>query len=122
MPVEGVLNPVDGMQSEPGWPQIILHVYRRPPGEEGAAIVPERSEDEGEGSGGLCCRRGRLSPNNCSRYLHADRPHLACRPEALSRPKSGTAREGASLSAPAQRFLPVLSAVEKEASQAGHVA
>ncbi len=25
-----------GMQSEPGWPQIILHVYRRPPGEEGA--------------------------------------------------------------------------------------
>jgi len=24
------------MQSEPGWPQIILHVYRRPPGEEGA--------------------------------------------------------------------------------------
>ena len=25
-----------GMQSEPGWPRIILDVYPRPPGEEGA--------------------------------------------------------------------------------------
>ena len=25
-----------GMQSEPGWPRIILAVYPRPPGEEGA--------------------------------------------------------------------------------------
>ena len=37
MPVEGVLNPINSMQSEPGWPRIILCVYPRPPGEEGAA-------------------------------------------------------------------------------------
>ena len=63
MPVEGAtrapLIAEVGMQSEPGWPWIILAVYPRPPGEEGAASVPERSEAEGEGSSRLRRWRGR---------------------------------------------------------------
>ncbi len=70
MPVEGVLNLINSMQSEPRRPEIIHgdtppkakereecphiggHVVKRAP-------MTSASESEGGGSGGLCCRRGR---------------------------------------------------------------
>jgi hypothetical protein len=50
-----------GMQSEPGWPRIILDVYPRPPGEEGA---PDRDSFMRTGRTCMSTRSPFFMPNN----------------------------------------------------------
>ncbi len=59
-----------------------------------SAPMTRASESEGGGSTGLCLWRGRLSPIDCSRFLHADRPYLHVCPRARDSKPPGSGFAG----------------------------
>jgi hypothetical protein len=68
-----------GMQSEPGWPRIILDVYPRPPGEEGA---PDR--DSFRRTGRLACLPQASSFLRCGIYPSLNEFRCSENPSLLS--------------------------------------